>query len=119
MSSEKSIVEVRKSNFFTKIINFFKKISFKNKKEMNKEDLIFNNSIEIEKNKQNEFENILSNQNKYRSGEVSLDEFSYEQIIDMINLYKVQINNVNKQIEEKLRKIEYYNLRLGIKDNIK
>lgn len=104
---ENKYLQVRKENFFTKFINFFRKILYKeetieqdiiidNKAADNKKSFI--NSIKLE----HEEDPVLLNlQKEFENEEIELASLSDQEIEDLNLLYKRQIEELKKKLDNK------------------
>ena len=104
---------VKEENIFSKIIGFFKKIFGKKEvveapiveEKIEKEDKKINNResdflryIQINKKENPE---LLELQRKFEAKEILMREMTDEQLIELTALYKRQIEEINRDIENK------------------
>lgn len=115
---EKSLVSINQKSFFYKIKIFFKKL-FKGKniiESQTQTEAINNNEnqmaskqkdafIESIKNTENEETKLLKLQEQYDKGEIQENQLSKEQILELEELYKKQISELEKSNENRKRKI--------------
>lgn len=104
---ENKYLQVRKENIFTKFINFFRKVFYreqniKEEKNVNieteniKKDFL--NEIKLE----HEEDSVLINlQKKYENKEIELSSMSDEEIHNLNLLYKRQIEDLSKKLDNK------------------
>ena len=108
---------VKEENIFSKIIGFFKKIFGKKEvveapiveEKIEKEDKKINNReseflryIQINKKEDPE---LLELQRKFEAKEILMREMTDEQLIELTALYKRQIEDINRDIENKKTRI--------------
>lgn len=115
---EKSLVSINQKSFFYKIKIFFKKL-FKGKNTVESQtqtESINNNQNQMEskpngsfiesiKNIENEETKLLILQEKYDKGEIQESKLSKEQVLELEELYKKQISDLEKSNENRKRKI--------------
>ena len=124
-TQEKNLVEKNEKSFFGKIKSFFKNLFGKKQVEEKEEVSVSEVSIENETNKEfmdyikideEEEEQLLDLQRRYRKGEIAGNDLTEEQIDALCNLYdkqiadlKIAIEKTKKQIEECDQKIQKKN----------
>ena len=119
---ENKYLQVRKENIFTKFINFFRKAFYK-ESSVKEENIInenskkdFLNTIKIE---HEEDSNLLRLQEQYENREIELSALSDEEIHNLNLLYKRQIEDLKKKIEDKKTQLnlEKYQLKNMLANN--
>ena len=103
---DNKLIVVSENGIFYRIKNFFCELF--NKKNMVK---VNDKAEQIIENKNNQFNNngeIVKLLNQYRSGIISAENLSSEQVLMMCKLYDDQINNLKKLNESKKRSLLKY-----------
>jgi len=117
-TQEKNLIEKKeKINFFQKIKNFFKNLFGKKQVEVNEEIVAeqqessneFKDSIKMTEEEENQ---LLELQNKYRRGEIAENDLTEEQIDALCDLYDKQIEEIKQSIKVKEEKIAEYKKRI-------
>lgn len=105
MNTNKSLI-VRKDNFITKLMNFFKGLFRKKIKEEIVEEVVverndarvdFLNSIK----EQQDNPEIVKLQQAYENNMVKSEDMTYEQILNLNKLYKKQIKKIDEDLNMK------------------
>ena len=113
-TQEKNLIEKKeKINLFGKIKNFFKNLFGKKQVEENEEVVVeqqessneFKDSIKMTEEEENE---LLELQKKYRRGEIAENDLTEEQIDALCDLYDKQIEEIKQSIKVKEEKIAEY-----------
>ena len=113
-TQEKNLIEKKeKINLFGKIKNFFKNLFGKKQVEENEEVVVeqqessneFKDSIKMTEEEENQ---LLELQKKYRRGEIAENDLTEEQIDALCDLYDKQIEEIKQSIKVKEEKIAEY-----------
>lgn len=113
-TQEKNLIEKKeKINLFGKIKNFFKNLFGKKQVEENEEIVVeqqessneFKDSIKMTEEEENQ---LLELQKKYRRGEIAENDLTEEQIDALCDLYDKQIEEIKQSIKVKEEKIAEY-----------
>ena len=113
-TQEKNLIEKKeKINLFGKIKNFFKNLFGKKQVEENEEIVVeqqessneFKDSIKMTEEEENQ---LLELQKKYRRGEIAENDLTEEQIDALCDLYDKQIEEIKQSIKIKEEKIAEY-----------
>lgn len=113
-TQEKNLIEKKeKINLFGKIKNFFKNLFGKKQVEENEEIVVeqqessneFKDSIKMTEEEENQ---LLELQKKYRRGEIAENDLTEEQIDALCDLYDKQIEDIKQSIKIKEEKIAEY-----------
>ena len=113
-TQEKNLIEKKeKINLFGKIKNFFKNLFGKKQVEENEEIVVeqqessneFKDSIKMTEEQENE---LLELQKKYRRGEIAENDLTEEQIDALCDLYDKQIEEIKQSIKVKEEIIAEY-----------
>ena len=116
---EVKYLQVRKENIFTKFINFFRKMLYKQPTNIEQPDITnedinkktdFLNSIKIEQDDPY----IIDLQNKFENKEIELSSLSDEEVHNLNLLYKKQIHDLKRKLEEKKTEINIIENRIKI-----
>lgn len=108
---ENKYLQVRKENIFAKFINFFRKVFYK--EQINIEEPVINaetinnknnflNEIKLE-HKENA--TLINLQKQFENKEIELSSMSDEDIHNLNELYKKQISDLKKKLEDKKKEI--------------
>lgn len=110
---ENKYLQVGKENILKKIINFIKGIFGKKeepkdniemkKAEKESEATNFFDTIKVVKDEDKE---MIALQNKYENNEVNLSSLSDEEISELSELYKRQVSDLKKKLEDKKQQLE-------------
>lgn len=98
---------IKKENIFNKVINFIRKVFYKPKQDT--QETVF---IKEKTNNKNEFLNkikleheenpiLIELQRKFENKEVALSQLSKDQIHELNLLYKKQIDDLDKELDNK------------------
>ena len=113
-TQEKNLIEKKeKINLFGKIKNFFKNLFGKKQVEENEEIVVeqqessneFKDSIKMTEEEENQ---LLELQKRYRRGEIAENDLTEEQIDALCDLYDKQIEDIKQSIKIKEEKIAEY-----------
>lgn len=113
-TQEKNLIEKKeKINLFGKIKNFFKNLFGKKQVEVAEQIVVeqqessneFKDSIKMTEEEENE---LLELQKKYRRGEIAENDLTEEQIDALCDLYDKQIEDIKQSIKIKEEKIAEY-----------
>ena len=113
-TQEKNLIEKKeKINLFGKIKNFFKNLFGKKQVEETEEIVVeqqessneFKDSIKMTEEEENQ---LLELQKKYRRGEIAENDLTEEQIDALCDLYDKQIEEIKQPIKIKEEKIAEY-----------
>lgn len=110
---ENKYLQVGKENILKKFINFIKGIFGKKeepkdniemkKAEKESEATNFFDTIKVVKDEDKE---MIALQNKYENNEVNLSSLSDEEISELSELYKRQVSDLKKKLEDKKQQLE-------------
>jgi len=116
-TQEKNLIEKKEKGLLNKIRNFFKNLFGKKQVEVNEEIVAeqqessneFKDSIKMTEEEENQ---LLELQNKYRRGEIAENDLTEEQIDALCDLYDKQIEEIKQSIKVKEEKIAEYKKRI-------
>lgn len=114
MIEEKRLIKKEKHSILKKAIDFIKKL-FSGKKEetfsKNIEHNKKNNTLidELQKNRK-----LLNIQQRFENGTIQEENLTEEEKNDLIKLYYQQINDLDKDIQNYKRTLEFYNEKILI-----
>lgn len=122
-TQEKSLVQVNENGIFYKIKSFFRNLFHRNENANNVVISDTRNTIESDEDKRNRFMEqikkiedeetiLLKLQKRYRSGEISNEELTDEQITALCNLYDKQIAKLKKSNQIRKQRLLEYRKRL-------
>ena len=107
---ENKYLQVRKENIFTRFINFFRKVFYK--EQINIEDTINNRTDNTKNNflyeikiEHEEDPNLINLQEQFENKEIDLASMSDEEVHNLNQLYKRQIEELKKKLENKKTEI--------------
>lgn len=109
MIEEKRLTKIKKDNIFKKVFNFIKKFLFSKNEDKNPpkdEPRRKNNSLadEFQKSKK-----LLDLQRGFENGTIKEESLSEEEKKDLIELYYQQISDLDKDIQNYTRTLQFYN----------
>lgn len=102
---ENKFLQVKKDNIFTKFINFFKKILYKSQSNISEQVMDIeledtrNNFLDEIKLQHEENPNLINLQQRFENKEIELSSLTDEEVHNLNLLYKRQIENLEKVLE--------------------